>query len=405
MMRTITLAVAIVLFLSVRPAVAVAQPAQNIDDLIRRLGSNIFSERDGATKELCLRPEARAALEKAALSKDLEVAARARGVLKELNRIRRDRLFERVRKAAERREIDRLVELMTHRLDDGEDSKCWEAVVELALKLQDLEAREYHRVGSPDAPGVRWSKEAVGKALELGYVIARPKAEVPRKVLPYMLLLRAAEVDCRADLWAAAAVSAGPFRARKLGRSVAFVNADAVIESFLRDSLLISDGDVSAEVIGDSLVIARGTVTARVIGGSTVFSGSGIEIKGNTIKATLISAKAVQYAKPERREETTVQENAPNALSLVKFFEPVDAGVEVEATDGLLRIRKVQTRKSFARAGLREGDLVLAVGGIATDSPLSFRRLLRNHLASDEDFRMRVRRANETIEVIVSCKE
>lgn len=236
-------------------------------------------------------------------------------------------------------------------------------------------------------------------------MIARPKAEVPRKVLPYMLLLRAAEVDCRADLWAAAAVSAGPFRARKLGRSVAFVNADAVIESFLRDSLLISDGDVSAEVIGDSLVIARGTVTVRVIGGSTVFSGSGIEIKGNTIKATLISAKAVQYAKPERREETTVQENAPNALSLVKFFEPVDAGVEVEATDGLLRIRKVQTRKSFARAGLREGDLVLAVGGIATDSPLSFRRLLRNHLASDEDFRMRVRRANETIEVIVSCKE
>jgi len=168
----------------------------------------------------------------------------------------------------------------------------------------------------------------------------------------------------------------------------------------------VSDGDVIASGITNSLVIARGDVKAKVVLKSTILCGGRADIKDSFIGSTAVSAKEITYQPyPEKTRDSTIEPYTTNALSWVTFFQPRQAGMEVELSEGGLRVQKVHVEKRFARAGLKEGDVVLAVGGTAPNSLASFRQVLRRQLARDEDFALRVRRAKDTIDIVVSCKE
>jgi len=180
MKRTLSAALVGGLVLLACPAFAGAQPGPTIEEYIRRLGSGDFAVRESATKELSERSEARPALEKALSSQDKEVSRRARIILDELDRRRRESLFAAVRKSAESCEFDRLVDALTCHLDQPEDPRCWEVVVNAVERQVNLERKKYGTIPAPAKPGVRSigiSNEDANAALNLA-------ASSPCSVLP-----------------------------------------------------------------------------------------------------------------------------------------------------------------------------------------------------------------------------
>ena len=105
-------------------------------------------------------------------------------------------------------------------------------------------------------------------------------------------------------------------------------------------------------------------------------------------------------------KETDTRKHPPSAIPLgfIKFFDPSQAGISVEGAKGGVAIKQVAPDKPFARAGLRSGDVPLAIDGTVVPSPESFRRLLRRKLAVGKDAAFKVRRGEKTLEIRVSCK-
>jgi S1-C subfamily serine protease len=98
---------------------------------------------------------------------------------------------------------------------------------------------------------------------------------------------------------------------------------------------------------------------------------------------------------------STITENQPDVPAFVPWFDPVYEGVAVETADGGVRAKAVVGGKPFAKAGLRVGDVIAAVNGEVTDSPESFRRLLRRAWVGQTAPVLRVVRQGRSLEIRV----
>jgi hypothetical protein len=161
-----------------------------------------------------------------------------------------------------------------------------------------------------------------------------------------------------------------------LDQCVLLLNGDLQVRysigSRIFHSVIFCDGDVVATIIEDSVIVATGTVTAL----DKRFS------KNNVI---------VQKAR--------------NPLPFLRVFETADVGVEVAAAEGGVEVNQLHASRAFARAGVRAGDRIAAVGGTAVMSAEHFRRLLRGKVVEKADAALTVRRGAQEVQLCVSLRD
>lgn len=379
-----------------------ARPERGIEELIPMLGSDIYRERDWATRQLLQREEAAGALQKACGAADPEVVRRARAILAAFEERRQVRLRAPLVTAARRGEIDQMIEHLARRDMDRMD---WEIIFQFRARLLAFEKNAYGRVKYPDP---RWPSPAFDPNQWLVHAVPLNIPVYTWQKVPF-------------DRWKWFMVHADKIKGAKLTNPAVCsgsVDDSDICDRFLaangsvmlretRYSLVICDGDAKLSGASASFVIARGAIVVRgFVASSTLISATRIELNSTAQNCALVSTGPIRtHPNPNYVKDCTIHAKKANALGFVKFFETAEAGVEVAAAEGAVRVLKVHAGKRFARAGLRSGDIVLSVGGTAADSPESFRRLLRKHLAGEDDFALRVRRHGQTVEVAVACKE
>src|SRR6266540_6397765 len=114
-------------------------PPEPVEELIRRLGSPQFKERDEATRLLLERKDALPALRKIVdAGSDLELARRAAFILEEAPRRQARRMLDRLRALAKAGAVDQCAELLARWPAGQEEMGRWQATLDLARKLSEF---------------------------------------------------------------------------------------------------------------------------------------------------------------------------------------------------------------------------------------------------------------------------
>jgi hypothetical protein len=183
--------------------------------------------------------------------------------------------------------------------------------------------------------------------------------------------------------------------------SVIVAGGDVRRVACLMNTIVICDGDVELLNAWDvsGIIIARGKVTCKEgkIRNCLVRSGHTLRLPGG----------------PMPNEETLgLKDGTPDPLAFVKFFELADVGLAVEdvaprdkaETTGV-RLKDVRKDSPFA-AGLRAGDVMIAIDEKKTPTTEVFRKFLRRTLAEGGPIiTFTVHRAGKTLDVPMPVKD
>lgn len=360
---------------------------KTVEELIRDLGSDQFAVREEAERQLQDREEAASALRQALRSPDAEVARRAARVLDALAKRASRRAADELAALAKAGALDQAVERLVAREKWDDEDACWQALAEAAHRLAGLGERAWGKGAIFMPEKVRSSEIFSGdfskylKAMRPRRIAAR-QALVPKS--EYFVVVRGEEVSAPDGFMKSFIAASARLRTAAFGHCVVLAGGSVEAEG-AADSVIVCDGDFTARGgISRSVVVARGAVTFDATRDSVIVTvgPSGIPKKVDVSRSV-------------------IRENEPTPLGFVKFFDPADAGITVEAAEGGVRVKEVAVGKPFARAGLRAGDLITGVDDAVVVSPESFRRLLRRKLAEGKETLFKVRRAHQAVAITV----
>jgi hypothetical protein len=348
------------------------------EELVQRLSSKKYRDRDEATRLLLRRRDARASLQKARRSADPEVAKRAAWLLEELAKRSAEEAVARLRALAASGTLDGVAELLARWPTGREEVTCWAEARKLVLRLQDLNAKQG---GGTSLPFL-----TAAKPRPLTLVAAeRVTSRLPGLPNQQAFLVRAASVDLGRFHTCAVIGCSGPVRGREFGWCAVFASGPVDIDG-IGACIIVSDADVTLRQGNKSLVIARGTVTCE----------------GGVYKdCRFIAGKTVKLNHSTRLVDCKVTTHELNPLGFVRFFDPAILGITIEPAKTGMHVKAVAPGKPFAKAGLKAGDIVLAVNACPAKSPEEFRKLLRQSYVCDEDTVLRVDRGGKRLEVRV----
>jgi hypothetical protein len=264
-----------------------------VQDVIKKLGSANFKEREAAKKWLLARPgEVKDALQKATRSSDLEIARQAALILRQIDNLP----FREIQIAVEERRIERAISLLAKFPESKNESGVWSAARDLALLLMRLHQK---KGGEPVRLGfLEQSRD--GPVIQTGNRVTIPPLVDRRSAI----FLRANEilVDKNSVPESCFIITSGNLAVRHLWCSVVVSRGTVKVERITTRAIIVSSGDVAVDDLVNSLVIAKGKVTC---------SGA---IKNSRI----ISASSVTCRAPEN---CIITENESAPLGLTHFFE------------------------------------------------------------------------------------
>ncbi len=373
----------------------------SVDELIRRLGSPQFKEREEATRLLLERKDAIPALRKiVATPGHPELVRRARLLLEQLAQRRQQRMLDRFRALVKAGAVDQCAELLARWPMGWEERGCWQITCNLQRTLFQLNKK----------------RRTDGDSKSLFDLVPTPLVVTGTRItkLPdpeeeTLLFVRGGEVQISkpGSFNLGVVASSGPVRLPI--PAVAIFAADSVrVEQV--GPLIVSDGEVTSwDGAWHSVIIARGDVTLR--GGakaSLILAGGSVRAEGVLKDCLVVSGKSVLSAMPRRKDayiNCTIKENEPSPFGFVRFFDLVREGIVVESADRGVRVKIAGVGKPFAQAGLRAGDMITAVDGEPGLSPEVFRRLLRRGWVAEEGVALRVLRGGHTLEIWVPAPQ
>jgi type II secretory pathway component PulC len=384
------------------PTLAPPPRSVALDDLIRRLGSEDFLERQAAMRRLSALPvdAPPPALIEATRSPDPEVRRRAGEAVKAIRTKAEDRALGRERLFAKRGAIDLFVASTSAWDIPADDDRLWQAVLDVGMALvrklpalPKLTPIDSGKAGGwspqngrvPITPARFWSTSGGSHLL----IRSNEPYRVPS--LYRYGGFRATEVIAPEVLTRNLVVADGQVRAGNyISESIILANGNVTTARYLSNAIVVCDGDVEvAETLSRAVVIARGDIT----------------VQEHASSSTLIAGGKVSIAKegpPNLRN--VVEEKQSKPLDFVTFFELSTVGVEAKAVDKAVQITAVAVGKPFAHAGVCVGDIILEVNGKKPDSAESLRRLLRDALAIG-DATVKLNRGGKTETVKVSLPE
>lgn len=383
--------------------------------LIRQLGSDDYKTREEATRRLLRCEEAEPALRRALRSSDPAVISQARSILDTFAQRREQRARERFGADAVAGRADLLAERVVRWRGASDDAVCWQAVLDLGLKLRALDQQSYRRLAKGSNHDVNLLGTKLADYVEKYKVLALP-AERPMQGVSNLTLVQSGPTSGRYLARGERVSTPDPNE----GKLVAASLITATREVYLYDVaasivlcggpvtvksgsglIVVCDGEfVVKQWLWDSIVIVRGGV--RCDGGTltrcVLLAGDvGLDKRTSASQSTIRSTGTISVSRYARVRDCDLKDGVKDALAPIKFFEPRDVGVEVAPSR--LGVRVTKATGVFARAGLRADDLVLSLDGAAARTPDIFRRLLRGRLAEGGEAVFQVRREGETLAV------
>ncbi len=339
-------------------SVQVSEPSETVEKLIEQLGDDSPKVREEATRKLVERNDALPALKKALESPDAEVRERAKLIIAEIEKRRRQRAIQRVFDSG----LDLYIDQLVARGKQADDAD-WSLVLDLAHALADKAGKQNDRFFNVLNHDFFSDPEYKFEATEDW---SSEYKSIPRK----RLLAKRIVGDYKV-VWSIVLCRSALEFELMIVHSIVFVNGDIKGNKrpidHISNAVVFSDGDVHVGVIDDSVVIATGRVTAKRIGGSSVVI--------------------------ERDRK------------LVDLFNPATAGIEVADSKTEAKVEKVHADKPFAKAGFQKGDLVLAVGDKEIKGYDDFRKAVRRNFVDKTEPVFKVKRGEQTLELKVSFKE
>jgi hypothetical protein len=369
-------------------------PAREIDDLIRKLGDGQHAVREAATRRLLELEGVVPALRTAQMSQNAEIAKRAAWILEERRRRPGQRALARLKQHVKNGEIDQAVELLVARAKWEGENACWQALTGLAADLIERGRKEFGEViPPPDRLLPVGDFDRYLKDCHPVFMVgSRVNPEGKRAGQGEGSVLRGKDMLIqRGEGCGGLIACAGNLHVTSknqlcdLSHCVVYATGSVAMKR-LHNSLLVCDGDLKALTIVNSLVIVRGDVYCADNGGV-----------GNSL---VIMTGRFHLGKRESRigKKADLREQKPDLLGFVKFFDLAQAGVEVEAVKGGVRVKALDANKALAKAGLRVGDTVTAVDEQGFLGPDTFRRQLRSALARDS-FTLQVSRGGQNRQI------
>jgi hypothetical protein len=380
------------------------QKKWSVEELIKRLGSDSFEERETAIRLLTKRKEAVPALRQALQSPDAQIKRSARDILKEIAKAEWAAL-------AKNGQVDLLVERLVHLPEDDDEDIGWQTTLNLVSKLLDLEEKKYGNTGFEVNDKVPFlNTERVDKVAKyfrpavldlVKYEHAyQPKRLSGRQILIPKNngggLIRAEKVTIEEAIGCNLIVSTGPVRAAlaptalggALSRSIILAGGNVAVDHAYA-SVIVCDGDLTIQKgLDNCLIVARGHVKAD-------------DLPFGISNCVIMTASTVKLPKQEIGG-SAIKEKVANALGIVNFFELTQVGIEVTAAEGGVEVKHVTPNGALARAGLRANDRVSAVDDVNIDGPESLRRVLRRKFALSEPMTLKGQREGQPLKMVVS---
>ena len=348
------------------------------EHLVGELGSPDETRRSAAAARLEAMPEAVDALGRAVNSGNTSLESHAKPVLREC-------LLRKNRRMASGYPIDLLAERLVCASDEYDVESYWRVTAEGIGKILDSEERtrdvkRWVGPGMEKFPAYDFTKYlghfGNGKRAQSSILID-PADPIPEGRPVYVL--RRTSLDLRAPTMFAHSllVSCGTVQtAGQIHNSAVIAGGDVMVRDF--GGVIVAGGDVKARKIG-GLVIAKGSVTCTAeLDRAFVVSGGRIDCP--------------------RSRESTLRPNVPKLLGWVRFFEVSDAGLEIAAVDGGVKVTKIADRQPPQVAGLRVGDVITAIDGSDFKDVTQFRRLLR-HSTVQKSSKFTVQRDGKAIDI------
>jgi hypothetical protein len=354
-----------------------------ISNFLKQLSNEDEKVNRAAAERLASMPDAIPALKKAAASNDRNVWMSAEPVLREA-------LLRKNRSMAKGYPVDLFVERLL-RIDDAfEEESYWRVAAEFAGAILDEEKRGFNLfsplVGS-GMPVYDYLNYREFWRHYLGRLGPYPAVVQPTQEIPdgqCNLVIRRASIGPSRRLrprWALL-TSPGPIRLSEAADSV-ILGGNVVSVKAGRCLFIVADGDVSIDNAGHCFIITRGSFKSGTENGSVVLAGGKAEYDGGLLRKGIVRA------------------GIPKLLGWVRFFEISDAGVEVTAVDGGVKVTKVVDKQPPQKAGLQSGDIITAIDGTASKDVEQFRQLLRRGTVQ-ESTKFTVRRDGKSLELSAS---
>jgi hypothetical protein len=370
----------------------------SVKHLVERLSSDSFEEREEASRQLAEREDAIPQLQAALSSPDAEVRRRARAILEQLELRQAKRGLEKAASLVDSGEVDQAVERLVRWADQDPGGKSLEAVMRFAGKLVEREQKQFGMTkselfeGSPIGDFTTFVKSHHPLFLNSRQHLIC-KEDHP------MVILRASGVTRRSERGGVIIVSSGDviLSGDCLHSSVIVATGSVILEKGAIGSVIVCDGDVIIKdmpeaCVANCIIAARGNVNMASNSHayfSAIFSG------GNVNHAPLNPS----------RVRCVIRENEPNALGLVKFFDPAKIGIEVTTAKEGVEVKVVGKGSAFASAGVQPGDILTGISGKQVNSPETFRRHLRTVLANGTPFTITARRSEKTLDFTVTVRD
>jgi hypothetical protein len=362
------------------------QSREEIDKLIAQLKSDTFKVREEAMRQLMERDDALPALRTAAKSDDVEVVRRAQQAIDAINKRLAKRAIRRAIALLKKGQTDQFVEQVVP-WRDYVDEECWKAAVDHVKAIADE------------------ASKVSGGRFKLPKSVPRNKYTLPWvdiTKLPFVACAqRKAVYHINDERIIAGSIVAGAHIHRS------FLICTGAVESkftlrwvtvFANGNLSIGNGE-NLGSIDDSIVVCDGNVTATAaVINSTILCTGNVKVGARVQDSVIVSGGDVKigFAFPDATAKNSViQDHQSDPLKLIHFFEPAQVGIEVKSTKEGVRVEALAAAKSFAQAGVRQGDRVVAVDGVKIDSAETFRHLLRRRMQESNPILLETRRKDK----------
>jgi hypothetical protein len=362
--------------------------SEQIAALIAQLGSDEFAVREQAQRRLGDLEEALPALRAAAKSEDPEVRRAAQELVGRLEARLEERFVREALARVNDEGLDVFIDRMVLEKDYPTEAR-WKAAVEVARALAKHAARHGATVPNIFEPGS----------------------------IPSIRMLVDGFNDQRNTMHERLLFSSGTVESiNSTDRSILFVNGDIKSLNSTTNSIIFCNGTIkSFNYTKGCIIFCNGVVESmNCTDGNAVFVRGELRrlnyTKGNVIEATTLGrgnlSEGNTYLNRKAQEVPGGKDDRfvaaePSLLELFRYFEPARAGLKFTMVEGDARVDEVTEGKAFARAGLRNGDRVLAIDHEKFLAVDSFIRLLRRNMVAGK-LLLKVQRGDRVLEIPVS---
>jgi hypothetical protein len=382
---------------------APTEPPASADELVRQLGAESFADREAAEAGLIRHPDAGAALYQARdESTNPEVRGRVDRILTARRALKAEEQLKQLPQLVRQGQVDRVIELVTaYRARIAHPPKPSETV----------KGGDSGDIPGPRPAGVGPPRDNVRKLLVefTDRVYAAAEKQADRKVrraafdrddhcgwyvspqpkgYEYRWFTVCVDsFETRAGFHDQMVFSRGPVTAPKIGGScfstVICVNDDTKLSHF-NQCLVVVNGDLDVGNGGaavDSVIICSGSVT-----GCLYRAERSIVIALGTIT---LEEGSGQY------KDCTFLPGQKALGQPFQFFSSSDVGLELDEKENALTVRAIRPGSPSAAAGIKKGDVLLAIDGESIPTAQKLNRLLCRASVTTGEAVIKLRRDNE----------